>query len=194
MRLSKVAKPYWPRPLAFISRSIRSSTVSKFLSVSIWSNKCGYVFETNAYGRWFSRRMEVERLALKLPKVCQPPLICSVKSNLEPRLSVALCNYIIKPPSLFNRCARAKQACIWFDARSEIRRPMKYSLLTGTIMMADGSARRIDGIETTGFACGTFCPIRFPKSDLTGGLAFITMHFDAGPLAGMITATLDGKP
>ena len=68
------------------------------------------------------------------------------------------------------------------------------SLLTGTIMMADGSARRIDGIETTGFACGTFCPIRFPKSDLTGGLAFITMHFDAGPLAGMITATLDGKP
>ena len=68
------------------------------------------------------------------------------------------------------------------------------SLLTGTIMMADGSLLRIGGIETTGFACGMFCPIRFPKLDPTGGSASIAMQFDTGPLAGMLIATLDGKP
>lgn len=68
------------------------------------------------------------------------------------------------------------------------------SLLTGTLMTADGSMRRIDGIETTGFACGTFCPIRFPKSELSGGSASVNLQFDSGPLAGPISTTLVEKP
>ncbi len=68
------------------------------------------------------------------------------------------------------------------------------SLLTGTLMIADGSSRRIDGIETTGFACGTFCPIRFPKSEVSGGSASLNLQFDSGPLAGLLSTTLDGKP
>ena len=68
------------------------------------------------------------------------------------------------------------------------------SLLTCTIMMADGSSRRIGGIETTSFACGMFCPIRFPKSEQTSGSASVNMQFDSGPLAGLLTATIDEKP
>jgi beta-lactamase regulating signal transducer with metallopeptidase domain len=68
------------------------------------------------------------------------------------------------------------------------------SLLTGTISMANGSSHRIGGIETTGFACGTFCPIRFPKSENNAGVASVYLQFDSGPLAGLLTATLDGKP
>ncbi len=68
------------------------------------------------------------------------------------------------------------------------------SLLTCTIMMADGSSRRIGSIETTSFACGMFCPIRFPKSEQTSGSASVNMQFDSGPLAGLLTATIDEKP
>ena len=67
------------------------------------------------------------------------------------------------------------------------------SLLTGIISVANGSVKRI-GIETTGFACGTFCPIRFPKLENDVGAVSVHLQFDSGPLAGLLTATLDGNP